>query len=103
MWNEIYSPIEDIDEDLYKDLMHPITLDELNIVIVESSKDKAAGPSGITKLMMKILTKRLSNILYEHKILNEFNFAGLKNGSMFEPLKIIQTLIEDANKHNKEL
>ncbi|PKK59995.1 hypothetical protein RhiirC2_819590 [Rhizophagus irregularis] len=69
MWNEIYSPIENIDEDLYKDLMNSITLDELNIVIAESSKDKAAGPSGITYDLWK-KSKENTRIII-NKLMNE--------------------------------
>src|SRR5256886_9661630 len=54
------------------------------------------------KLMIKIITNRLSKILTENKILEKSNYAALLNNSTFEPLKIVQGIIEDANKYKKE-
>lgn len=39
------------------------------------------------KLMSKILTKRLSNIISEFNILKGKNYAALKNNSTYEPIK----------------
>jgi hypothetical protein len=52
--------------------------------------------------MIKILTNRLSRILTQYKILNDNNYAALLNNSTFEPIKIIQGILEDVNKYKKE-
>jgi hypothetical protein len=49
-----------------------------------------------------MLTQRLSKIISEHNILKGKNYAALKNNSTFEPLKIVQSIIEDANRNKKE-
>ena len=55
------------------------------------------------KLLGKILNRRLSRVLREHKILKGNQFAGLEGCSTFEPLRIINELIQDANEENKEM
>lgn len=55
------------------------------------------------KLMIKVLTNRLSIILTKEKIITGTNYAALRNENTFEPLKIIQGIIEDANKYDKEV
>lgn len=50
------------------------------------------------KIFLKILVRRLSDILSKEKVLMDTNYAALKNESTFIPLKIIQGIIEDANK-----
>jgi hypothetical protein len=52
--------------------------------------------------MLKILTIRLTNILKVHNILKGYNFAALKGESCFEPIKIVQSILEDARLRNKE-
>ncbi|PKK63844.1 hypothetical protein RhiirC2_788327 [Rhizophagus irregularis] len=47
-WREIYTLREDIDEEIYKNLMIPITRDELDQVISGLKSNKAPGLSGIT-------------------------------------------------------
>ncbi|CAB4418815.1 unnamed protein product [Rhizophagus irregularis] len=54
------------------------------------------------KICFKILTNRLSEILTKEQILTNTNYAALKNESTLEPLKIVQAVIEDANKYKKE-
>lgn len=53
------------------------------------------------KIMIKILTNRLSKILTKEQVLMGTNYAALLNNSTFEPLKIIQGIIEDASKYDK--
>src|SRR2546429_8131101 len=55
------------------------------------------------KLMVKILNRRLSNILASNSILQSNQFAGLPGGSTLSPIAVIQNLIDDARSHNKEL
>ncbi|CAB4439657.1 unnamed protein product [Rhizophagus irregularis] len=166
-WREIYSPREDIDGNIYHNLMSPIKREELDKVISGLKSNKAPGMSGITydfwkkskdltrtiileifneslvkanatdewkkgviypinkttrshwnndlklarpivlletarKIWFKILTNRLSEILTKEQILTNTNYAALKNESTLEPLKIVQAVIEDANKYKKE-
>ncbi|GET00318.1 hypothetical protein GLOIN_2v1824527 [Rhizophagus clarus] len=143
-WRNIYSPIEEIDETIYDNIMDEITLNELNEILSEAKNKKAAGISGIPydfwkkskktyktiniryvqrqsywnhdinltrpitlietarKIFLKIITRRLTKILSENKVLQPTNYAALKNESTLEPLKIIQNIIEDANVERKE-
>ena len=55
------------------------------------------------KLLGKILNKRLSKILKENNVLKGNQFAGLKGSSTFQPLRIINELLQDANENNKNL
>ncbi|CAB4424719.1 unnamed protein product [Rhizophagus irregularis] len=54
------------------------------------------------KIWFKILVNRLSEILSKNRILTDTNYAALKNESTLEPIKIIQHIIEDANRNGKE-
>ncbi|EXX64219.1 hypothetical protein RirG_144880 [Rhizophagus irregularis DAOM 197198w] len=56
----------------------------------------------VRKCMLKILTKRLTKILKEYKVLKGYNFAALEGESCFEPIKILQSIIEDARLRKKE-
>ncbi|CAB4399499.1 unnamed protein product [Rhizophagus irregularis] len=55
------------------------------------------------KLMVSIMNARLSTILQKNKILKGLQFAGLPFSSTFEPLRIINEIIQDANENDKEL
>jgi hypothetical protein len=48
------------------------------------------------------LVNRLSDILTKEQVLTNTNYAALRNESTLEPLKIVQSVIEDANKYKKE-
>jgi hypothetical protein len=54
------------------------------------------------KLMVSILNKRLAKILKDNNILRRYQFAELPENSTFEPIRIINEIIQDANEHNKE-
>ncbi|CAB5353542.1 unnamed protein product [Rhizophagus irregularis] len=54
------------------------------------------------KIAIKILTNRLSDIITKNSVLRGKNYAALKYESTFEPIKILQTIIEDANINKKE-
>src|SRR5579871_3373850 len=49
------------------------------------------------------MNKRLSRIFTENNILKGRQFAGLPEKSTFEPIRIINEIIEDASYKNKEL
>ena len=54
------------------------------------------------KAMIRLLNNRLSKIMSEHHVLRGNQFAGLPGTSTFEPLRIINEIIEDAKeKHNE--
>ncbi|GBC34051.2 hypothetical protein GLOIN_2v1846731 [Rhizophagus irregularis DAOM 181602=DAOM 197198] len=55
------------------------------------------------KVMMKIITKRISKIMVEHQILQGYQYAGLPLNSTFEPLRIINEIIQHSNERDKEL
>jgi hypothetical protein len=49
------------------------------------------------------MNQRLSNILKENNILKGNQYAGLPGNSTFEPIRIINELIQDANENDKDL
>jgi hypothetical protein len=55
------------------------------------------------KLMMLILTQRLMKIFNEFDILKGNQFARLPGNSTFEPIRILNEIIQDVNKNEKEL
>ena len=55
------------------------------------------------KCTTKILTKRITQVIVEKKMLKGPNFAGLPGNSTEEPVHIMNTIIEDAKENNKEL
>lgn len=57
----------------------------------------------IRKVITKIVTKKLSNIITQHNILKGENHAVLSNSLTEVPLRIINTCMEDAKRSNKEL
>src|SRR6266542_2371963 len=50
-----------------------------------------------------MITKRLSSILLEHKILHGRNYCDLKEESTSTPLCTLNNIIEDVKEHKKEL
>ncbi len=50
---------------------------------------------------MKILTNRLSRIIAKYAILKGNNFAGLPEGSIEFPIKLINIIMEDAKEYNQ--
>jgi exonuclease III len=165
-WKDDYQAKENINENIYKNLMDVPTLEEIRIMINNLAKGKAAGPSEITyelfklaseeyieklrqliglifnqqeipvewknayiypipkpkpwgsrlintrpitlldiarKLMMSILTQRLMKIFVEFNVLKGNQFAGLPGNSTFEPIRILNEIIQDANENEKEL
>ena len=56
------------------------------------------------KLLMKILTSRLSNILSIHKsVLEDNNHAALLGKSTIEPIHILNNIMEEAREKSKEV
>ena len=55
------------------------------------------------KAMVRILNTRLAKIFVEHRILKGNQFAGLPGSSTFEPLRILNEIIEDAKEKHTEI
>src|SRR2546430_11313806 len=53
--------------------------------------------------MVRLLNNRLSTIFVDNSILNKTQFAGLPGSSTFEPLRIVNEIIQDAKESNNEL
>jgi len=53
------------------------------------------------KVVMKLLTNRLSRIMAKYIILKGNNFAGIPEGSTETPIKIMNMILEDAKEHKK--
>jgi hypothetical protein len=57
----------------------------------------------VRKAMVKILNRRLSTIFSQHKVLQGNQFAGLPYSSTFEPIRILNDVIQDAKEEKKDL
>ena len=57
----------------------------------------------LRKALVKIVNKRLSQVLVKRSVLKGGNHAGLPGSSTMAPLRIINTIIEDAKDSNREL
>jgi exonuclease III len=55
------------------------------------------------KLTVSILTQRLMKIIYDNNVLRGNQFAGLPSSSTFEPIRILNEIIQDANEEDNEL
>jgi hypothetical protein len=55
------------------------------------------------KLMVSILNSRLSHILKTNNVLKGYQFAGLPLNSTFEPIRILNEVIQDSNENNKDM
>src|SRR6266540_3193379 len=53
------------------------------------------------KVVMKVITNRLSRIMAKHNILKGNNFAGLPGGSTELPIKLMNMILEDAKENHK--
>ncbi len=51
--------------------------------------------------MMKIIMNRLSRIIAKYNVLKGNNFAGIQEGSMELPIKIMNMIIKDVKEYNK--
>ena len=55
------------------------------------------------KAVVKVISKRLSNLITKHNVLKGTNHAGILGSNTMLPLRIIKSIIENAKNHNKEL
>ena len=55
------------------------------------------------KALISMLNRRFTKILVEKKVLKGNQFAGLPLQSTFEPIRILNEIIQDATENNKEL
>ncbi|GBC18892.1 reverse transcriptase family protein [Rhizophagus irregularis DAOM 181602=DAOM 197198] len=110
-WREIYSPKEDVNEEIYKNLMDPIEMDELDLVLSNLKTNKAPGQSGIPydfwkkskiltrKILLEIINESMSkeNVLDEWKkgIIYPINKTTRSNWnqelSLTRPIVLLET------------
>jgi len=57
----------------------------------------------LRKMVMKVITNRLSRIMVKHNILKGNNFAGLPGGATETPIKLMNLIIKDAKIYQKPL
>ena len=62
-WAEEYKPREDINDEIYKDLLNPINTEEWITTIKNLPKNKAAGPSKITYDIIQWCSGKFLDIL----------------------------------------
>ena len=55
------------------------------------------------KIVVRVINKRLSQILVEHNILEGPNYAGLPGDSTSSPIHIMNNLLKDTKQKNKEI
>ena len=57
----------------------------------------------IRKALVRLLNNRLATLMVQHNILKGNQFAGVPGSSTFEPIRIINEIIEDAREKDKEI
>ena len=57
----------------------------------------------IRKILVKILNNRFAKIFVKNKVLKGNQFAGLPGQSTFEPIRILNEIIDDANEKDDNL
>ena len=57
----------------------------------------------VRKAMVRIINDRLTKLMVKHTILKGNQFAALPGSSTFEPIRIINEIIEDAKEQKKEI
>ena len=55
------------------------------------------------KAMIRLLNNRLVDTFVKNSVLKGNQFAGLPGGSTFEPLRILQSIMEDAKEQKQEI
>ena len=55
------------------------------------------------KTVVRVINKRLSQILVKHNVLEGPNYAGLLGNSISSPIHIMNNLLEDVRQKNKEI
>ncbi|GBB99518.1 hypothetical protein RclHR1_35490001, partial [Rhizophagus clarus] len=93
-WKDQYQPLRHINENIYSKLMDLPSRDEWLDVIRNLPKGKATGPSGISNEMLQHLSPAAHDT-------NQF--TGLPKQSTFEPIRIVNEIIQDAIDNNNEL
>jgi len=55
------------------------------------------------KVVTKVITKRLAKVFMEKEVLKGPNYAGLPGNSTEQPVHILNMIMEEAKKKNKEV
>ena len=55
------------------------------------------------KALIRLFNNRLSTIFAKYKVLQGYQYAGLSGSSTFEPIRIINSIIEDAKEKQNEI
>jgi hypothetical protein len=71
-WQNQYKSKDNIDENIYNNLMNPLTFYEWLDIVKNLPKNKAAGPSEITNEMLQHADKKIQKLLW--KLILELNF-----------------------------
>src|SRR5438045_9592426 len=53
--------------------------------------------------MIRLLNNRLASIMVQHKVLKSNQFASLPQFSTFEPIRIVNEILQDAREKNNEI
>src|ERR1044071_1606201 len=57
----------------------------------------------LRKALVRLLNNRLAKIMVKNKVLQSNQFAGLPQSSTFEPIRILNEILQDAKEKNNEI
>src|SRR3990170_849873 len=57
----------------------------------------------LRKALVRLLNNRLATLMVQHSVLKGNQFAGVPGSSTFEPIRIINEIIEDAREKDNEI
>src|SRR4051794_32042791 len=93
LWQDIYTPQQDINTSIYDSLLIAHTDDEWQHTIAALPNDKAPGPSNISYEMLKKMTPALSEYLRDIVTLCFNSVTYLPNGKTQQYIQFLSQLI----------